>query len=71
MAAAVLENCEGPKEKLDPNNDNQDKQNHGVQLASSGEHQMSSSPDELRRATSWRNIVTDRGLSVTGYFLFP
>ncbi|XP_070031732.1 protein SEMI-ROLLED LEAF 2-like isoform X1 [Nicotiana tabacum] len=66
VAGAVLENCEGPKEKLDPNNDNQDKQNHGVQLASSGEHQMSSSSDELRRATSWRNIVTDRGLSVTG-----
>lgn len=65
MTAAVLENCEGPKEKLDLNNDNQDKQINGVQLVSSGGNQMSSSPNELRRATSWRNIVTDRGLNVT------
>ncbi|MCD9645182.1 membrane anchoring protein efr3a [Datura stramonium] len=65
VTAAVLENCEGPKEKLDLDNDNQDKQNEGVQQVSSGENQMSSSSDELRRATSWKNIVTDRGLNVT------
>ncbi|XP_055817871.1 protein SEMI-ROLLED LEAF 2-like [Solanum dulcamara] len=65
VTAAVLENCEGPKEKLDLNNDSQDKQINGVQLVSSGGNQMPSSPNELRRATSWRNIVTDRGLNVT------
>ncbi|KAF3629517.1 hypothetical protein FXO38_27643, partial [Capsicum annuum] len=57
VTAAVLENCEGAKEKLDLNNDNQP--------VSSGENQMSSSSNELRRATSWKNIVTDKGLNVT------
>ncbi|WMV10800.1 hypothetical protein MTR67_004185 [Solanum verrucosum] len=65
VTAAVLENCEGPKEKLDLNNDNQDKQTNGVQPVSSGGNQMPSSANELTRATSWRNIVTDRGLNVT------
>ncbi|KAK6804066.1 hypothetical protein RDI58_001850 [Solanum bulbocastanum] len=65
VTAAVLENCEGPKEKLDLNNDNQDKQTNGVQPVSSGGNQMPSSTNELTRATSWRNIVTDRGLNVT------
>uniref|UniRef100_A0A3Q7EJ49 Cyclin-like domain-containing protein n=1 Tax=Solanum lycopersicum TaxID=4081 RepID=A0A3Q7EJ49_SOLLC len=64
VTAAVLENCEGPKEKLDLNND-QDKQTNGVQPVSSGGNQMPSSANELTRATSWRNIVTDRGLNVT------
>ncbi|CAN4110349.1 unnamed protein product [Withania somnifera] len=65
VTAAVLENCEGPKGKLDLDNDNQDKQNGGVQVVSSGENQTSSFSNELRRATSWRNIVTDRGLNMT------
>lgn len=56
----VLENCEGPKKKLDLNNDNQDKQTNGVQ-----QNQMLSSSNELTRATSWRNVVTDRGLNVS------
>ncbi|KAM3323427.1 protein SEMI-ROLLED LEAF 2 [Capsicum chacoense] len=56
VTAAVLDNCEGAKEKLDLNNDNQP--------VSSGENQMSSSSNELRRATSWKNIVTDKGLNV-------
>lgn len=60
VTAVVLENCEGPKKKLDLNNDNQDKQTNGVQ-----QNQMLSSSNELTRATSWRNVVTDRGLNVS------
>nr|GMD29740.1 protein EFR3 homolog B-like isoform X1 [Ipomoea batatas]GME08605.1 protein EFR3 homolog B-like isoform X1 [Ipomoea batatas] len=60
VVSVVLENCEAADEKIESimnDNNNQDAQN-GQEAADQA------SADALRRATSWRNIVTDRGLNV-------
>ncbi|VFQ91258.1 unnamed protein product [Cuscuta campestris] len=56
VVSVVLENCEAKEEKLD-----QDIQNN--QDGGAG-HDQTISSDTMKRATSWRNIVTDRGLNV-------
>ncbi|XP_019158793.1 PREDICTED: uncharacterized protein LOC109155624 [Ipomoea nil] len=59
VVSVVLENCEASDEKIESIlNENQDAQaeQEAVEQASA---------DALKRATSWRTIVTDRGLNVS------
>lgn len=66
VVAVVLENYEGPEDKPDClNNDNQDTENDQDRQECAGVNQANASSEALSRATSWKNIVTDRGLSVT------
>ncbi|CAH9127155.1 unnamed protein product [Cuscuta epithymum] len=57
VVSVVLENCEASEEKLDQNTQNN-------QDGGANQNQAISSSDAMKRATSWRNIVTDRGLNV-------
>ncbi|XP_019188638.1 PREDICTED: uncharacterized protein LOC109182864 [Ipomoea nil] len=66
VVAVVLENYEGPEDKPDYlNNDNQDTEIDQDRQECAGVNQANASSEAISRATSWKNIVTDRGLSVT------
>lgn len=66
VVAVVLENYERPEDKPDYlNNDNQDAENAQDGQECAGENQANASSEAFNRATSWKNIVTDRGPSLT------